>query len=301
MSDEHKTQDELEVVTPRTRSWIRGGFGCGIAAIISVIWIIGISLIADYYMSMYQHSFGWQSGVDQFGFSLIVCLVAWFLIDRQKTFREAGLVNPLSIVPGWILGTAFGMAGACVAIMVISLSGSATLDTRPPVFYDYGGSGLEVLFIFFLFSGSEEFFSRGLLYPLLRRYVGLVWSVLLSSLVFSLLHLGNNAFGILPAIDIFFAGVLLALLREYTGSLWLAWGAHLGWNFGLAAAGLPVSGYTFQIEFIKYRISTQGPNIITGGEFGPEGGLSGIFANIIMVAVVIILIILKKRNCTITA
>lgn len=301
MSDEQKIQDELEVVTPRTRSWIRGGFGCGLAAIIFVIWIAGITAISMYYKTSYHSdAFGIVPGIDQFTFSLILCLVAWILIDRKKIFREAGLTFPKSIVPWWLGGAIFGIMGVGAAILIIQIFGSTEIVVIPFSNYSWYYSGswswLQIIFILILYSGSEELFTRGLLYPLLHRYIGFVWSVLLSSLVFSLLHLENNAFGILPAIDIFFAGVLLALLREYTGTLWLAWGVHFGWNFGLAAAGLPVSGYIFMIESQAYRFVTGGPIYITGGDFGPEGGFSGIFANVVMVAVVIILIIHKKRK-----
>jgi len=62
---------------------------------------------------------------------------------------------------------------------------------------------------------SEEFLFRGLLYPWLRSRLGIVVAALISSLLFSLLHLH-------PAIlaPIFFLGIVLALLREYSGSIW---------------------------------------------------------------------------------
>jgi hypothetical protein len=46
---------------------------------------------------------------------------------------------------------------------------------------------------------------------------------------------------------------------------------HLGWNFFEGNAfGFPVSGqYFYQL----IRQTTSGPDIITGGAFGPEGGL----------------------------
>ena len=53
--------------------------------------------------------------------------------------------------------------------------------------------------------------------------------------------------------------------------MWTAFGAHLGWNATLAALAAPVSGLPFDIPYIDYRMG--GPAWLTGGAFGPEGGL----------------------------
>jgi hypothetical protein len=53
--------------------------------------------------------------------------------------------------------------------------------------------------------------------------------------------------------------------------MWTAFGAHLGWNGTLAALGAPVSGLPFQIPLVDYTMG--GPPWLTGGSFGPEGGL----------------------------
>jgi hypothetical protein len=53
--------------------------------------------------------------------------------------------------------------------------------------------------------------------------------------------------------------------------MWAAFGAHLGWNLTLALLGAPVSGLPFDIPLIDYTMG--GPGWLTGGAFGPEGGL----------------------------
>jgi hypothetical protein len=52
----------------------------------------------------------------------------------------------------------------------------------------------------------------------------------------------------------------------------LAWGAHLGWNAGLAVLfDAPVSGFGFQVPVVEY---TPGKHAwVDGGAFGPEGGV----------------------------
>jgi len=68
----------------------------------------------------------------------------------------------------------------------------------------------------------EELYFRGLLYPALRRHVGVVWAVILNALVFALPHWGQPQM-LLP---LMLLGVLLASLYAYTRSLPAAIFAH---------------------------------------------------------------------------
>jgi membrane protease YdiL (CAAX protease family) len=60
----------------------------------------------------------------------------------------------------------------------------------------------------------EEVFFRGFLYGALKKNIGILWAILVSSLFFSLLH--TNLIGFMPILSL---GIFLAYLREKTGSL----------------------------------------------------------------------------------
>ena len=302
MSDDKKIQDELEVITPSTKSFIRAGFGCGIGLFTFLIWIIGISIGTEIFRFKDGSvtGIGPNSSIAEFLFSLILCYSAWLIIDRRKVFKEVGLRLSKWSVPHWLLGTISGLAGVGIALLVIYLFGSisVTSGSPPPLYNPNPGpfTWLQITIMLILYAGAEEIYARGFLYPFLKRYTGFIGAVIFSSIIFSLLHLGNNAFGFLPMIDIFLAGVLFALLREYTGNLWLAWGVHFGWNFGQVAVGLPVSGVYFYVEPQSFIITTEGAGSLTGGEFGIEGGYAGIAAMVVMIAITVLLLVIKKRK-----
>jgi hypothetical protein len=70
---------------------------------------------------------------------------------------------------------------------------------------------------------------------------------------------------------IFLAGVFFAYAYIRTKQLWLPIGMHIGWNFFEGVVfGFPVSGLE---PYALTRITVQGPEIWTGGVFGPEAGL----------------------------
>jgi hypothetical protein len=75
----------------------------------------------------------------------------------------------------------------------------------------------------------------------------------------------------MAVVGIFLAGIFLGYAFIRSGQLWLAIGLHTGWNFFEGVVfGFPVSGLHF------YRLTEArvvGPELWTGGAFGPEAGL----------------------------
>ncbi|HVT40817.1 MAG TPA: hypothetical protein VHE78_17390, partial [Gemmatimonadaceae bacterium] len=67
--------------------------------------------------------------------------------------------------------------------------------------------------------------------------------------------------------------LFLASVRLATGSLYAAFVAHLAWNFVQGAVlHAPVSGLALPAP--GYRAVDAGPAWLTGGAWGPEGGLA---------------------------
>lgn len=73
----------------------------------------------------------------------------------------------------------------------------------------------------------EEFVFRGLIYRGYKKSGNTLGAILLSSLLFGLMHLNIN-----QAIYAFVIGILLALLVEATGSLWSSVFCHMVFNSG---------------------------------------------------------------------
>jgi len=73
---------------------------------------------------------------------------------------------------------------------------------------------------------------------------------------------------------------LFGIAYALTGRLALPVGVHIAWNFFQGNVfGFPVSGTTFPAETVTFfSIQQTGPELWTGGAFGPEGGLLGLFA-----------------------
>ena len=172
------------------------------------------------------------------------------------------------------LGFARGLGiGAVPALLALLLGVTAGARWMP----DAGGAGDYLaqvgltLVVLAPAALAEEVIFRGLPLVLLAAAVNRPLAVIVTSAIFGLAHLSNPNVSALAVANIALAGVFLAVAFYAPGGMWTAWGAHLGWNGMLAALDAPVSGLPFLIPLIDY--DPDGPAWLTGGSFGPEGGL----------------------------
>lgn len=178
---------------------------------------------------------------------------AWIdiLVGIGITFVQMGLIYVLMLSLGWLTFEGFAWEFDPINTVITS-----TL----------------IFFVGFVFVGwNEELLSRGYHLQTIASGLNLFWGVVLSSAVFGILHLGNPNATWVSAAGIFFAGLFLAYGYIRTKQLWLPIGLHIGWNFFEGVVfGFPVSGLDI---YALTRITVHGPELWTGGAFGPEAGL----------------------------
>jgi len=117
----------------------------------------------------------------------------------------------------------------------------------------------------------EELLSRGYQLQNLEEGSNTFWAVVITSIAFGAAHLLNPNASWISMVGISLAGFYLAFGYLRTRQLWLPIGMHFGWNFFLGPVfGFPVSGLDF---FHLIRVEVTGPDLATGGAFGPEAGL----------------------------
>lgn len=132
----------------------------------------------------------------------------------------------------------------------------------------------------------EELMLRGYPLAVLREALGWRSAILLTSVVFGVLHAFNPNVGVLAIGIVTIAGLFLGTIVFASQSLWAATAAHFAWNFTLAVVlHAALSGQEFPAG--DYRVIDGGPDWITGGAWGPEGGAAAIAG--MLVATVLVL------------
>lgn len=131
-------------------------------------------------------------------------------------------------------------------------------------------------------AAGEELLVRGYLFAVMRETIGWRWALIVTSIVFGLLHLDNPGVDAESVLLVVLAGFFLGSLLLATRSLYATIAAHFAWNW-VMAAGLhtPVSG--IPIIAPDYRVVDAGPDWLTGGAWGPEGGLAAALSMFIVV------------------
>ena len=215
--------------------------------------------------------------------ALTVWLAGRFL-DRRP-FSDFGF----HLGAGWWLDLLFGMVlGALLMTTVfmvelgfgwVRVTGALkTYGTDAP----FAVSMLLPIAAFLCIGFYEETLSRGyqlknsaegLNYPSLgpRGAVLLAW--VLTSVLFGALHADNPNATPISTLNIILAGLMLGLGYVLSGELAIPIGLHITWNlFQGTVYGFPVSGLE---PFGATLLVTEqgGPELWTGGAFGPEGGL----------------------------
>ena len=195
-------------------------------------------------------------------------------------------------VKNLILGSVMRIAAITLAFILIIISKSGVLvnSLLEPRF----SLSLVVYFILFIFVGfAEELLSRGYIIGAMEvSSNNKLFAVMVSAVIFSLMHYGNNGFSLIPFLNIFLVGILFGFMYVKTKSIWLSTGFHITWNFFQGCIyGMPVSGITTPK---LYEMTFVGNSILNGGTFGPEGGLIVTMVIILMLVSLIFLIKNKK-------
>lgn len=193
-------------------------------------------------------------------------------IDRRP-WADVGMsraaLRGRALAVGWIVGAGTN-ALACASLLAVGL-----LQFMPAAAGDDGdwtGAALRVTLVLVPAALGEEIVCRGYLLTIIRDAVGTRGAVVVTSLLFGLLHLPNPGATPASVLVVILAGLLLATVRIRFDSLYAAWMTHLAWNWTMAVPfHALVSGIRFEAP--GYRAVATEPAWLSGGEWGPEGGM----------------------------
>jgi membrane protease YdiL (CAAX protease family) len=215
--------------------------------------------------------------------AVVAVWLAGRILDRRH-FPEFGF----HLGAGWWLDLLFGMVlGALLMTTIFLMELGLGWVKVTGAFEDHLGGPFVVsllipLATFICVGISEETVFRGyqlknaaegLNYPALGPSGAILLAWISSSVVFGVVHANNPSATPISTLNIVLAGLMLGFGYVLSGELAIPIGLHITWNFFQGAVyGFPVSGFE---AFGPTLLTTQqgGPDLWTGGSFGPEGGL----------------------------
>jgi membrane protease YdiL (CAAX protease family) len=202
--------------------------------------------------------------------ALVAHAVMLRLVDR-RSWATIGLAARQATPRALTIGLALGALGILVPSGVLLLAHWLRPESVSAVPESWGRFALLMAVFFLPQALTEELLFRGYIFAAIRDAVGWRWALLLTSIVFGLLHSQNPGANIEPLVIVTLAGFFLGGILLLTDSLWAAWMAHFAWNWSMAALlHTAVSGIPETAP--GYRVIDAGPDWATGGTWGPEGG-----------------------------
>jgi len=203
------------------------------------------------------------------------------IIDKQKPLFLKSILNPKGVICGIGLGTI-----AILTVLVI-------LSITTKLIVKFQGINLSIIIyviLFFLVAISEEVMARGFLFVNLYNHSNKYFAIILSSIVFSLLHVFNSSFNLIGMLNIILIGILFCQLYLMRMNLSIPIGFHFIWNFLQGPVfGFSVSGLNTQAILKIENIS--------GSNFSFEGfGLEGSLISTLVIGIFLVYIFLTNTR-----
>ena len=216
-----------------------------------------------------------------------------FVISTLGTFAAAAVANTLAlriyergnlsdIGLGWTAASrrnvSLGMLGGVGAALVVVLLPLVlrVADFEPVPNERLHWPSLLFVSLLLLFGAvGEEMLFRGYGFQVMVKGIGPFATVLPVAVLFGLAHSQNLNFGPLALLNTVLWGVVLGYAYLRSGDLWLPIGLHFGWNWALPLLGANLSGFTMDVTgyAMHWELTGKMGGLLSGGPYGPEGGL----------------------------
>ncbi|EKQ50960.1 MULTISPECIES: CPBP family intramembrane glutamic endopeptidase [unclassified Clostridium] len=226
------------------------------------------------------------------GFQIFIFFLWVRFIERRK-FSTVGFRGNSRLYK-FIIGFFIGIISITIITFILFLAGAIQIEIVQNINMSISSYiGIIVIVAGWLVqSASEEIGIRGWLIPLLGAKYNPLISILVTSITFGVLHLFVPTATILSFANLILSGIFFALYAISEDSLLGVWGCHFGWNLALGNIyAFSVSGFSPRGSAI-FKIKVIGDNLLTGGQFGPEGGLLATL--IVIIGIIICCIRIKK-------
>ncbi|WP_298128016.1 type II CAAX endopeptidase family protein [Brevundimonas sp.] len=266
--------------TSPARGWLPWAF-------LAPVVCLALAIVTEIPSALFLERFGFldaqgePAGTQGLMALLLVSFITWMLaVAAWIAFVERRNAGTIGLAKA---GAAAGLSGGLVSGIVMPLAVVACIwlagayepvalfpATRSP------GALIAIagLFVGFLVQASiEEIIFRGWLTSVITRRTNLIVAVLISSLLFTLMHFSRGQPWLVTGNVLLFA-LFASVWSISSNNIWGVMGWHTGWNWMVATGfDVPVTGLDAGVPALTVSLVPAGPDLLTGGAQGPEGSI----------------------------
>lgn len=214
--------------------------------------------------------------------------IAVFKVLKKLPISKMGLSAFKDHYKEFCVGLFTGVASMFIVFLCMVFTGNARIVSIQWLpFHEF----LVYLVLYIGVGFGEEMLCRGLIMSFLRDTKRKYVVLLVPSILFAVLHMGNEGISPLAILNLALFGISLSYYYYAFGNIWFPIGFHITWNlcegnvFGFLVSGT-VSNSVIALEVDR-------PNAFNGGLFGPEGGL---FVTAIILAMIVGMRIFREKG-----
>lgn len=207
-------------------------------------------------------------------------LVLWLFmskVDKEK-FVQLGFQTK-NRAKDLYIGIAIGAITMVIGYILLQLLGEISFEK---LIFDPKEIVISIL-LFIIVAIVEEVLLRGYILRNLMISFNKYIALIVSSILFSLMHGFNPNIDLFALSNLFLAGIVLGLSYIHTKNLWFPIAQHFSWNFFQSLLGFNVSG---QDTYSLIEYNTTNNNLLNGGAFGFEGSILSVIAMIITIVLI---------------
>ncbi len=208
---------------------------------------------------------------------ILTSIIVILIFEKSKIiprlgFEKGNILKKYSF--GFLLGSLLIIASSLPSLLFFSTEVTLSSNVSYKIIFAY--------FLFFIIQGAgEEILVRGLFFPIIVKDSKPITALIVTSIGFGSLHLGNSGLSFIGMTNLILGGFIFGYLVLYYDSLWQACAFHTSWNFIQGnILGFKVSGTSVDSLI---QVVTKGDNIFTGGDFGVEGSIFSLIVLIITI------------------
>jgi len=198
---------------------------------------------------------------------ILMPLLYWLLYNKLEK-REITELGRKGFMKDMLAGLLLSAGTISFVLLILALLGYYKIESFHPQM-----SLIPLFIVIISLVFVEELLFRGIIYRIVEDSLGTNLSLIISGLLFGLFHITNESMNIQSFIAVMIGGMMVGIMFTYTKRLWMPLFFHFGWNFFQILYGVTLSGEEEFKTNALLKSSLKGPDIFTGGKFGPENSV----------------------------
>lgn len=221
-------------------------------------------------------------------FATIGAIIYCVCIEK-RTLSSMG-VKKEHAARDYLVGLLIGFVMFSAVVLVNVLLGGMKFES----FNSNVSVGLLLVFLagFVIQGMSEEFVCRGYLMNTIGGKHSMAAAVMISSVAFMALHLGNQGLSVIALVNLVLIAAFFAVYMICFDNIWGVCAIHSIWNFAQGNIyGIKVSGVELNTVPVFTVTQIEESSLINGGDFGAEGGFGTTIVILVSLALLFVYMI----------